>query len=97
MSGEFKAKFGGLGGDHRYQIGQQPVELSVVMEGTAARLCFIIRADEQGQPIPPKRVHVGTFRNEDAAVTFTSFMDEMLNQVNKAIAHYANPQENDDE
>lgn len=80
---------GGLVADHRYQIGDTPVFLSVAMEQGKPRLSFLMTQSPSGEVYdPPVRVHLATFMGERQALATVQFLDQLLSCVNKAVAHY---------
>lgn len=77
-----------LDGEHRYQIGRDPVHLVISMIDGKPRLSMLL-FEWAGKPLPePARVHLATFRSEDEAMTLVQFLDDMLAGVNKAVEHY---------
>jgi hypothetical protein len=78
-----------LRNDHRYQIGDGKVLLSISKEGGKPRLSFVIHAAPNGVPFnPPARLHLATFASDRAALATVEFLDELLSCVNRAVAHY---------
>lgn len=80
-------KFGSLTHEHRYQIGNAPVTLTVSMVNGTPRLSFTIVVEKNGVT-GTTLVHLATFKSEDTALAVVEFMDSMLNAVNQAVEHY---------
>lgn len=77
------------GSDHRYQIGDAPVFLSITVEDGKPRLRFVMTAHKDGTPMsPPAVIHLATFRGGFEAEAVRRFLDEMLDQVNEAISYH---------
>jgi hypothetical protein len=76
--------------EHRYQIGDTPVYLSIANEAGKPRLSFVITHSPSGVKFePPVRAHLATFVSDGHALSTVEFLDELVSNVNKAIEHYA--------
>lgn len=75
--------------DHRWQIGETPVYLSIAKEQGKARLSFVINESPSGVAFdPPVRVHLATFVSDGHALSTVEFLDSMADQVMRAIEHH---------
>ncbi len=75
--------------DHRWQIDDTPIHLSVSKEGGQPRLSLVILETPSGVTLdPPVRVHLATFVSDGHALTVVEFLDTLTTKVIGAIEHY---------
>lgn len=75
--------------DHRYQINDTPVFLSIAKIQGKPRLSFVILETPSGVRLnPPVIVHLATFVSDGHAISVIEFLDSMTEQVITAIEHH---------
>lgn len=75
--------------EYRWQIGDTPVFLAIASEFGKPRLSFVITHSPTGVKFdPPVRVHLATFVSDGQALATIEFVNELVENVNRAVEHY---------
>ncbi len=79
-----------LADEFHYQIGDRPMRLVISKVNGAPRVSFLLfKSPTTGEVLqPPHLLHLGTFREDNAALAFVHFMDELTGRVNEAVEYY---------